>query len=192
VSRLARALCSHDLKHYERPCDVDVLQAAGLSGIKKRLGVLILEAREGCAGESSDSKARLRDLFEALHAKIKKDAMRAKLRVNALNVAALMMRELVLDRCQVCQGRGFLPMRYDGRRFVVVGGENHEATNESECTVCFGSGAARRIPANRERAAGIGYDKRLSEWWDAVLTELTYLEGEARRSIFSRLSTEQK
>jgi hypothetical protein len=98
LSRLARALTSHDLKHHERPCDVDVIQAAGLSGIKRKLGVLILEAREGCAGESSDSKSRLRDLFEALHQKIKKEAMRSRLKVNALNVSALILRELVLDR----------------------------------------------------------------------------------------------
>jgi len=191
MSRLSQALTSSDLQHHEKPCDVDVVRAAGLSAIRKKLGVLILEAREGCAGESSDSKARLRDLFEALHVKIKKDAMRAKLRVNAVNVAALMMRELILDKCQVCQGRGFLPMRYDGRRFVVVGGEEPDATNEAECTICFGSGAARRQPANRERAAGIGYDKRLSEWWESMLTEFVYLEGEARREVWKRLRDKQ-
>jgi hypothetical protein len=186
MSRLSQALTSSDLMHHERPCDVDMVRAAGLTSIRKKLGVLILEAREGCAGESSDSKARLRDLFEALHEKIKRDAMRAKIKLHALNVASLMLRELILDRCQVCQGRGFLPMSYDGRRFVVVGGEEKEATNEAECTACFGSGAARRQPINRERAAGVEYSKRLSDWWEAMLTEFVYLEGEARREMWLR------
>src|SRR5678810_210593 len=68
MTRLSSALNSDDLTHSEHACDVDVLQATGSVSINRNLGVLILEAREGCAGEGSHSVARIKDLQVAIEA----------------------------------------------------------------------------------------------------------------------------
>lgn len=181
MTRLARALNSDDLKHEDRPCDVDVLQAAGLTAIKRGLGMLVLEAKE------AQSVARIKALEASFCGVVHKWARRWKVRVEAASVAAFMVRELVLDRCLVCQGRGFIPMKYDGQRMVAVI-EDEGPTKDVDCSVCLGSGAARRDYHGRAKAAGWKeYDKRLGEWWEAMLGHFADAELGARQEMYRRL-----
>jgi hypothetical protein len=188
MTRLARALNSDDLSHEEQDCDVDVLQAAGLTSIHRNLGVLIVEAKEGAAGEGAHAVARIRDLEMALGARIKRMAMRWKIRVDADGVAVKVAQELVLDRCSVCQGRGFIPMRYDGQRMVAVLEDLEGSAQDVDCHVCLGSGAAKRDYHGRAKSAGMTeYTKRLSEWWEAVLQSCADAELGARQAMWRRL-----
>jgi hypothetical protein len=187
MTRLARALNSEDLSHRETDCDPDHLQAAGLTSIHRNLGVLIIEAKEGAAGEGSHSVARVKDLEIALQTRIKRMAQRWKLSVNVVGVSAKVTRELVLDRCSVCQGRWFIPMRYDGTRLIAVV-EDDGPTKDVDCAVCLGSGAARRDYHGRAKAAGFHeYTKRLAEWWEAVLASCCDAEIGARAGMKRRL-----
>jgi hypothetical protein len=187
MTRLAAALNSDDLTHHETHCDVDVLQAAGLTAVHKALGVLIVEAKEGCAGESMDSVSRIRELERAMEPQVKRIARRWGIRVEVEAVSSQIVRELVLDRCHVCQGRGHIPMKYDGTRLVAVV-EDDGPTKEVDCSYCFGSGAARRDYHGRARAAGFEeYTKRLGEWWEAVLQSCCDAEISARAGMAKRL-----
>lgn len=188
MTRLARALNSEDLSHLEKPCDVDVLQAAGLTAIHKNLGVLIVEAKEGAAGEGQHAVARIKDLEEALRLRITRMARRWNLRVDVGCVSSKVARELVLDRCSLCQGRGFIPMRYDGKRLVAVSDDLDASAKDVECHVCLGSGQARRDYHSRAKSAGWKeYDKRLGEWWEALLQSCVDAELSARVAMSSRL-----
>lgn len=187
MTRLARALNSYDLTHSEQDCDVDVLQAAGVTAIHRALGVLIVEAKEGAAGEGAHAVARIKDLEIALKTRIQGIARRWRIRVDLEAVASKVARELVLDRCGVCQGRGHIPMRYDGTRLIAVV-EDEGPTKDVDCSVCLGSGAARRDYHGRAKAAGFQeYTKHLGEWWEAVLQSCCDAEISARSSIRKRL-----
>ena len=189
MSRLASALTSDDLGHYEHACDSDVLQATGLTSVHRNLGVLILEAKEACAGTSADSVSRIRDLEAALNTQVKKIARRWQMRVEVNGVAHQIVRELILDRCPVCQGRGHIPMKYDGTRLVAVQGDD-EGAKDVDCSVCLGSGNARRDYHARAKSAGQPeYTRRLGEWWDAVLQSCCDAELNARASIWRRLKS---
>jgi hypothetical protein len=189
MTRLARALNSDDLKHHEHDCDVDVLQATGSTAIQKALGVLILEAKEGAAGEGSHAVARIKDLEVGLQGRVKRIAQRWQLKVDVERVASKIARELILDRCGVCHGRGVIPMKYDGQRMVAVVVDEDEGAKDVECTVCLGSGAARRDYHGRAKAAGFHeYTKRLGEWWDAVLQSCCDAELDARHTVWRRLN----
>jgi hypothetical protein len=191
LSRIAAALNSEDLGHYEHNCDSDVLQAAGLTAIGKHLGVLIVEAKEGAAGEGSHSVARIKDLEVALQGRVRAIARRWHLRVNVEGVASKVARELILDRCNVCQGRGLIPMKYDGKRLVAVSDDQDGTAKDVECSVCLGSGQAKRDYHSRAKCAGWPeYSKRLGEWWEAVLTSCCDAELNARVAIFRRLKRE--
>jgi hypothetical protein len=192
MSRLAGALCSDDLSHEEFLCDADVLQAAGFASIHMGLGMLIVEAKEGAAGDGPHSAARVRDLEAELRAVTPKPgilhrlARRWRIRVNLEGVAAKVARELILDRCMVCQGRGFIPMKYDGQRMVAV--YEDEGTKDVDCMICLGSGAARRDYHGRAKAAGFQeYTKKLAEWWGVVLQSCCDAELMARRRMQRRL-----
>lgn len=188
MSRLARALNSDDLSHRDRPCDVDVIQAAGLTAIHKTLGVLIVEAKEGAAGEGSHSVARIKDLEEGLRLRIRRLARRWSLKVDVQGVASQIARELILDRCIVCQGRGVIPMKYDGKRLVAVADDSDANAKDVECTFCLGSGQARRDYHRRAKSAGFKeYHKKLSEWWEALLQSCVDAELSARAAMFGRL-----
>jgi hypothetical protein len=188
MSRLARALNSDDLSHEEFDCDADMLQAAGLTAIRRNLGMLIVEAKEGAAGEGAHAVARIKDLEQALGPRIKRMAQRWKLRVAIQPVASKVTQELVVDRCGVCQGRGVIPMRYDGQRLVAVCEDTEGSSRDVECHVCLGSGAARRDYHGRAKAAGWGdYTKQLAEWWEAVLQSCCDAEISARRGMKRRL-----
>jgi len=187
MTRLARALNSDDLTHHEQDCDADVLQASGFTAIHKNLGVLIIEAKEGAAGDGPHAVARIKDFEEALERRVKAIAQRWRVRVNARAVSAHVVREIVLDRCGHCQGRGFIPMRYDGQRMVAVVGDD-EGAKDVECHVCFGSGTAKRDYQGRAKSAGWPeYTKQLAEWWEAVLQSCCDAEMSARRSIWLKL-----
>jgi hypothetical protein len=193
LTRLASALNSEDLKHHPHDCDADVLQATGLAGIRRNLGVLILEAKEGCAGESGHSVARIKDLEEALKTQIKRLGRRWRVDVDVRGVASKVVRELILDRCGVCQGRGFIPMKYDGTRLVVVSSDLDGTAKDVECSVCLGSGSAKRDYHGRAKAAGWpDYSKRLGEWWEAVLQSCCDAEINARADIWKRLALNKK
>lgn len=166
---------------------MDMLQATGIVSINRNLGVLILEAKEGCAGEGSHSVARIRDLETAIELRVKRMARRWGIRVDQVRVAAQVARELILDRCSQCQGRGLIPMKYDGTRLIAVDGDD-DGIKDVECSVCLGSGAARRDYHARTRAAGLNeYSKKLSEWWEALLQSCCDAELSARRAIWKRL-----
>lgn len=188
MTRIASALNSDDLSHRERDCDTDVLQATGLTSINRSLGVLIVEAKEACAGESAHSVARIHDLQEALEPQVKRIARRWSVRVDVAGVAAKVVKELILDRCGVCQGRGFIPMKYDGTRLVVVTEDEGDLTKDVDCSVCIGSGQARRDYHDRAKSAGWDeYTQRLGEWWEAVLQSCCDAELNARAEIWKRL-----
>jgi hypothetical protein len=182
MTRLSRALNSSDLTHQANLCDADVLQASGFTAIHKNLGVLILEAKEGAAGEGSHAIARIKDLEHALEARIKRVAQRWRIRVDPHGVSVQIARELILDRCQECQGRGYLPMSY-------ISGQVDDEVN-MDCQSCHGSGAGRRDYHARAKSAGWSeYEKRLSEWWEAVIQSCCDAENSARRSISLKLKT---
>lgn len=188
MTRLARALNSSDLAHKEADCDVDVLQATGATSIHKNLGVLIVEAKEAAAGEDSHSVARIKDLEHALKPRVRRLAQRWKLRVDVDKVAIKVTRELILDRCTVCQGRGLIPMKYDGTRMVAVNHDDDGSAKDVECSVCFGSGAAKRDYVGRAKSAGWAeYGKCLGEWWEALLQSCCDAEISARSAIWRRL-----
>lgn len=188
MTRLARALNSSDLAHEEFDCDVDVLQSAGLTAITKSLGVLIVEAKEGAAGEGAHAVARIKDLEDALGPRIKRLAKRWNIKVDAGMVSVLVAKELILDRCMVCQGRGVIPMKYDGQRMVAIAVDLDVAAHDVDCHVCFGSGAGRRDHHARAKSAGFSdYSKRLSEWWEALLQSCADAELDARRAMWRRL-----
>ena len=188
MTRLAKALNSSDLEHHEADCDVDVLQAAGLTGIHRCLGMLIIEAKEGAAGEGSHAVARIRDLEHALEPRVARLARRWSVRVNVEGVAVMVAKELVLDRCTVCQGRGFIPMKYDGQRMVAVVEDLDGSAKDVDCHVCLGSGAGRRDFAGRAKSAGMNeYTKLLAEFWEALLQSCADAELGASRAMWRRL-----
>ena len=190
MTRIARALNSDDLGHYETDCDSDVLQATGSAAVKRNLGVLIIEAKEGCAGGGSDSVARIKDLEAALGLHIKRLARRWSVRVQVEGVAAKVVKELILDRCGVCQGRGFIPMKYDGSRLVAIVEDLEDGAKDVECQTCLGSGQARRDYHDRAKCAGFtDYTKRLGEWWESVLKSCCDAELNARSAIWKKLKT---
>ena len=78
-------------------------------------------------------------------------------------------------------------MRYDGTRAIVVG-SGEDSTGEAECTVCLGSGRARRDYRARARAAGWkDYSRDLAEFWDGLLTHAAECEADARHMVWRRL-----
>jgi hypothetical protein len=187
MTRLSAALNSSDLEHHEQDCDVDMLQATGTTAIHRTLGVMIIEAKEGAAGEGSHAVARIKDLEDALRIHVKSWARSWRIRVDLVAVSTKIARELILDRCSVCQGRGVIPMKYDGTRMVAVSGDA-EGVHDVECHVCHGSGAAKRDYHGRAKAAGMqDYTKRLAEWWEAVLGSCADAELDARRAIWRKL-----
>ena len=188
MTRLARALNSDNLEHEEFDCDVDVLQAAGFTAIRRNLGMLIVEAKEGAAGEGSHSVARIKDLEQALVPRIRRIAQRWKVRVEVGRVAVKVTQELILDRCGLCQGRGAIPMRYDGQRMVAVADDTDGSSRDVDCHVCLGSGAARRDYHARAKCAGLKeYTKLLGEFWEAVLNSCTDAEIGARHQMWRKL-----
>lgn len=191
MTRLARALNSSDLAHQEFDCDVDVLQSAGLTAITRNLGVLIIEAKEGAAGEGSHAVARIKDLEHALKARVARFGRRWSVRVNVDGVAVQVARELILDRCSCCQGRGVIPMRYDGQRMVAVSHDTEGSAQDVDCHICLGSGAAKRDYNARAKSAGFKeYSKHLAEWWEALLQSCADAELSARQMMWRRLRKE--
>jgi hypothetical protein len=181
MTRLARALNSDDLSHEEGPCDTDVLQATGTVSIYRGLGVLILEAKEGAAGEGAHAVARIKDLERALGARIKRMAQRWRLRVDVDGVASQIARELILDRCLHCQGRGFTPMSYTSSD------EIFDEVNMT-CEPCHGSGAGRNDYHARYKAAGFNeYTRQLGDWWEAVIQSCCDAENSARSYVWRKL-----
>ena len=188
MTRLARALNSSDLAHYEKPCDSDMLQAAGLTAIRRSLGVLIVEAKEGAAGEGAHAVARIKYLEQGLKARVGRLARRWRVRVDVDGVSVKVARELILDRCSVCHGRGFIPMKYDGQRMVAVSADLESLTQDVECHVCLGSGAAKRDYHSRAKSAGLTeYTKKLGEFWEALLNSCADAELSARVAMWRRL-----
>jgi hypothetical protein len=193
MSRLAKALNSSDLSHSDPEkaslqYDVELLQACGLTAISRSLGVLIVEAKEGAAGEGSHSVARIKDLEDGLRPRVGRLARRWRVRVNVEGVSVKVARELILDRCSVCQGRGFIPMKYDGQRMVAVSVDLDGGTQDVECHVCLGSGAARRDYHSRAKSAGLReYTKLLGEFWEALLSSCADAELSARVAMWRRL-----
>ena len=188
MTRLARALNSSDLAHYEKPCDSDMLQAAGLTSIRRNLGILIVEAKEGAAGEGAHAVARIKDLEHGLKARVGRLARRWRVRVDVDGVSVKVARELILDRCSVCQGRGLIPMKYDGQRMVAVSVDLEGSTQDVECHVCLGSGAAKRDYHARAKSAGLAeYTQKLGEFWEALLNSCAEAELSARVAMWGRL-----
>lgn len=181
MTRIARALNSSDLTHEPFDCDSDVLRATGTTAIYRNLGVLIIEAREGAAGEGAHAVARIKDLQDGLERLVKRLGRRWRVRVDSSGVAVQLTKELVLDRCGSCQGRGVIPMKYDGS---VNDGDSWDV----DCTVCLGSGAAKRDYHARAKSAGFTeYDDLLSQWWEMVLQRCCDAEISARTAIWRRL-----
>lgn len=174
MSRIARAVNSSNLRPDPEPehyADVDVLTALGLTSIRHKLGVSLMEL-EGCAGEGSTDKARVRETIELIRREVEKQARRDNIAVQHKAVAELICRELIL-RCSRCQGRGFLPLAY--------GPESSDDLKGAECPDCAGSGRARRDLRARARAAGHpDWTQALKRFWQAVESRLNDAEGFAR------------
>ena len=79
MSRIAAAINTDDLSHRDTLCDSDTVRALGLTSIHRSLGVLIIEAKEACAGESSHDATRLRELISAVTNIVSKQAKRDRL-----------------------------------------------------------------------------------------------------------------
>jgi hypothetical protein len=189
MTRLAKALNSSDLAHEEFDCDVDMLQASGLTAIRRNLGILIIEAKEGAAGEGAHAVARIKDLERGLAPRVQRIARRCRIQVDIQSVAEKIAKELILDRCPVCQGRGTIPMKYDGQRMVAVSVDLDSSTQDVDCHVCLGSGAAKRDYHGRAKSAGLAeYTKKLGEFWDALLTSCLDAEHGARTAMWRRLN----
>lgn len=169
MSRIAAALNTDDLTHEEAPCDADTVRALGLTAIHRQLGVLIVEAKEACAGESPHDAARTRDLIAAVFNVAYKQAKRDKLTIDCEGVSKVLVRELILDRCPRCQGRGFLPLAY--------GPEESDELKGADCPTCFASGRARRDFEGRAKAAGHpAYSAALQRFYEAVESRLAEAE----------------
>lgn len=179
MTRIASALNSDDLTHEDQACDVDTVRALGLTAINRPLGVLIIEAMEACAGDGPDSRARIRELTEAVRGLVQAQSARQSIKVNFASVADLIVRELVLDRCSRCGGRGFLPLAYGPDASGDLTGE--------DCPTCLGSGRARRDFKGRAKAAGLpDYSRPLDAFWEAVEGRLAEAEMDARWQVKRR------
>jgi hypothetical protein len=173
MTRIAHALHSSDLTQKEGGCDVDTVRALGLTAIHRQLGVLVVEALEGCAGDSPHDAARVRDLISAVQKIVQSQADRDGIAVRNWPVAEFMVRELILDRCPRCGGRGFLPLEYGPSATDDLKGE--------DCPDCHGSGRARRDFHGRSRAAGHEtYSLALKRFYEALEGRLSEAEGAAR------------
>lgn len=180
IERIAAALQSSDLSHHERPCDSDTVRALGLAGVHRSLGVLIMEAKEACAGSSYGDAAKVRDLIGAVQNVVRKQARRDNLVVNAYAVAALMVKEIILDRCPRCSGRGFLPLSYsqiENDRSQNGGDNPHSGDRGVDCPTCFASGRAPRNFDERVRVAGLdAYTIALKRFYEALEGRLAEAE----------------
>lgn len=172
MTYISRAVNSSDLSHKEERCDTDTLQASGMAAAASKtdaLGVMLKQAFEGCAGESSHSVARIKELEAAIAQVVRGQMRRTRIQVDILPVASLMVKELLLCACPRCQGRGFLPLAYGE-------GGGDELAGE-DCPACLGS---KRGPVDykaRAEAAGVGgYTRDLAQFWEDVLTRLAYAE----------------
>jgi hypothetical protein len=193
LSRIAAALNSSDLSHQRDDrepgiVDVDIVRSLGLTAIRRSLGVALLECRNTCAGDSPHDVARIKELTKMVQSVVQRHAMREGVRVSFKGVAAQVVKELILDRCQTCQGRGVLPMRYDGSGFVIDGTERGESSKDADCPTCLGSGRPRRDAEGRARAAGWdSYTRELGEWWERLYSRLCDAEMVAMRHAKNRL-----
>lgn len=176
MTRLSAALNSDDLQHHnEYLCDVNIIHAAGVGHMREPLGVLIVEAKEGCAGEGSDSVARIRSLEQALCLRVSRWAKKWRVQVFTHLVADHIVRELLLNQCVRCQGRGFLPLAY---------GIESDGEGGAQCTDCVGTGKAR--PNHQARAIAAGwpqYHPLLDSWFGYVLSRCDEAESTARREM---------
>ena len=185
MSSVASALNSSDLshRHLDREpgvVDCDIVRSLGLVGINRSLGVLIWQCREACAGDSSHDKRRIAELTEAVARAVRKQEGRDKLRVNTRAVAACLVKELILDRCPRCQGRGFLPLAY--------GPEVPDDSRGADCPTCFASGRARRDFQGRASAAGWSdYSFALKRFYEAMEGRLAHAELNAMRRHWLRM-----
>lgn len=179
MTRLSAALNSDDLYHHERLCDVNFVHGAGACHFRRFWGIQIIEAREASAGEDWHSAARVRALQWTLARKVDRWSRNERMRVPAYPVACLMTRELLLDQCPRCEGRGFLPLSY---------GLDAADQTGAECPDCGGRGKAKANKAAREEAIGRPYDAKLDDWWERVIARCMDAENAAARefSIFTR------
>jgi hypothetical protein len=186
MTYLSRAVNSRDLSHKEERCDTDTLQAAGMAAAASKsdaLGVLLRQAFEGCAGDSSHSSARVRELESEIALVVRGEMRRTRLKVDILPVAALIVRELLLCPCPRCQGRGFLPLAYGD-------GGTDELSGE-DCPLCLGSGRAAVDYKSRAKAAGVAsYTRDLALFWEAVLKRIAYAELCAWAKMRDKLRSE--
>jgi hypothetical protein len=188
TERIAAALQSSDLSHHERPCDSDTVRALGLAAVHRSLGVLIMEAKEACAGSSYGDAAKIRDLQAAIANIVRKQARRDNLVVNPVTIAALLVREIIMDRCPRCGGRGFLPLAYSQ-----IENDRSQPENDRgvDCPTCFASGRARRDFVERARVAGIdGYSMALKRFYDALEDRLAEAEFNAMTDYYRRFRVE--
>lgn len=173
MTQISRALHSSDLTHRERPCDADTVRALGLTAIHRGLGVLVMEALESCAGDSPHDAARVRDLIAAIRPKVQSQADRDGITVRVWSVSEFLARELILDRCPRCSGRGFLPLSY--------GPDSTDELRGEACPSCDASGRSRRDLFGRARAAGYPeYDGALKRFYEALEARLSDAEQAAR------------
>lgn len=164
MTTIARALQSSDLAHHERPCDVDTVRALGLTAINRgELGVMILEAKESCAGDSYDASRRLKDLIRAVTAEVYRTADRFHVKVRHEPVAVHMVREIMFP-CERCGGRGFIPLVYGPEA-----SDSLADTPGVTCPSCLGSGRPPRDFEARARVAGHpAYRDALRRFYEAL------------------------
>jgi hypothetical protein len=179
MTRLSSALHSSDLSHKETDCDADTLQAAGMAAQHVPLGVLLAEVLESACGDSGASVTRLRELNRVVCLRVAKWSSAWGIKVNSRAVGEMMVRECVLDRCERCSGRGFLPISY---------GLDVTETGGVDCPTCFGSGSGKRNHNARALAAGHDqYNRRLSDFWEDGLKRLTMEMASAKGYMTNKL-----
>lgn len=185
MTKISRALQSSNLRHLPRPCDVDVVQAAGAAAARGRLsslGVALVEAYEAAAGDGSHSVARVHELGRHLAKHLSRWARNAGLgrKITPGPMAEQMVRELLMHACLNCHGTGTLP--------VVV----HEASDrlrEEDCPVCLGSRRAKISKRARRRAAGHpnGYTEEVAALYDYAHAEVARAQLYARNAMAKKL-----
>lgn len=196
MTQISHALQSTDLSEapatLHRIRDVDVLRAlagAAISSVRYRpgrgarresnqLGIAMLEARHGAAGDGPDATRLYKAAVAAVMGAI--DGASDGTRLSRYGMAQRIVYEMLMDRCMDC---------VEGIRPVVV----HEATDrlqECVCETCAGTGLPRVSHRSRRRAAMVTaevYNAGVGALYIEIMAEAGAAEIDAYGEMRGRL-----